>query len=78
MAGRGSGDSAARLDFYFQSDLGRRLTGGVPYPVPMASPSASNDGQPAWPVRWLRLAKLVLTVILLALAVWNAAAGALH
>lgn len=44
----------------------------------MQFPARKRDDEPdGLAVRWLRLAKLVLTVILLALGVWNAFAGAL-
>lgn len=43
----------------------------------MWSPPASREDRPdARAVRWLRLVKLVLTVVLLAVAVWNTFAGA--
>ena len=35
----------------------------------------SEDPPDLTPVRWLRVLKLLLTVILLAIAVWNAIAG---
>lgn len=42
----------------------------VPTPGPESAPSRS------WPVRVLRVLKLLLTVILLAIAVWQALSGA--
>ena len=42
----------------------------------MWSPPANPEGRPdARVVRWLRVLKLLLTVILLAVAVWNAFGG---
>jgi len=40
----------------------------------MSSPSDDSVFEPR-PERWLRLAKLLLTVILLAIAVWRALSG---
>ena len=39
-------------------------------------PAESEDPPGGRPVRWLRVLKLLLTVILLAIAVWNALSGA--
>ena len=43
----------------------------------MWSPPANRQDRPEeWATRWLRVLKLLLTVVLLALAVWNALSGA--
>lgn len=44
----------------------------------MGSPPATEDDLPdARAVRWLLVAKLLLTVVLLAIAVWNRLGGGL-
>ena len=67
----------ARPHFYFRPVVGWGLTAGWPYlPTMWTRPVEPEERPDRVAVRWLRVLKLVLTVILLAVAVWDALAGA--